>query len=115
MLRLIHEGADIHTGYDYPIRYAAQNGHLQVVKILLVAGARVDNESFNAAVEEGHLEVAQELLRAGAKPYVDVERTLQRTVENGHLNTVKFVLQKLHRTSVPQEFLSLWSSVCQDN
>jgi len=38
---LLEQGADVHAGYDYALRKAAMHDHTEVVKLLLEQGADV--------------------------------------------------------------------------
>eukprot|EP00658_Telonema_sp_P-2_P076721 TRINITY_DN6775_c0_g1_i1.p2 TRINITY_DN6775_c0_g1~~TRINITY_DN6775_c0_g1_i1.p2 ORF type:complete len:105 (+),score=34.15 TRINITY_DN6775_c0_g1_i1:197-511(+) len=61
------------TGRYTPLSFAAQNGHTEVVRELLGAGAEVDKAAENGATplsfaaQNGHTEVVKELLGAGAE------------------------------------------------
>lgn len=76
VLLLIKEGANVDARNDYsqetPLMYAAQQGHMDVVKILLANGASPDLEPINSegalirATTMGHLDVVEELIRNGA-------------------------------------------------
>ncbi|MCF8330897.1 MAG: ankyrin repeat domain-containing protein [Bacteroidales bacterium] len=75
VIYLIKSGADVNVKNDYsqetPLIYAAQQGHLDVVKILLHNGAdpdvnpRNEEEALIRAIAMGYLEVAEEIVRYG--------------------------------------------------
>ena len=50
--------------------WASENGHLEIVKLLIENGADVsakDNEAFRMASENGYLEIVRLLIENGAK------------------------------------------------
>ncbi|EPY89860.1 multiple ankyrin repeats, single KH-domain protein [Camelus ferus] len=69
---LIKAGADIELGCSTPLMEASQEGHLELVKYLLAAGANVHattatgDTALTYACENGHTDVADVLLQAGA-------------------------------------------------
>lgn len=66
---LERKGVDIHTGNDYAVRQAAENGHHEVVQYLIERGANVhanDDEALLQAIENDHIEVVQLLVEHGA-------------------------------------------------
>uniref|UniRef100_A0A670Y5D5 Ankyrin repeat and KH domain containing 1 n=1 Tax=Pseudonaja textilis TaxID=8673 RepID=A0A670Y5D5_PSETE len=72
---LIKAGADIELGCSTPLMEAAQEGHLELVKYLLAAGANVNRATANndhtvvsLACAGGHLAVVELLLAHGADP-----------------------------------------------
>uniref|UniRef100_A0A8C3LMS6 Ankyrin repeat and KH domain-containing protein 1 n=1 Tax=Chrysolophus pictus TaxID=9089 RepID=A0A8C3LMS6_CHRPC len=100
---LIKAGADIELGCSTPLMEAAQEGHLELVKYLLTAGANVHattatgDTALTYACENGHTDVADVLLQAGADLEHESEggRTpLMKAARAGHLCTVQFLISK---------------------
>lgn len=60
---LYRAGADIHHNDDAALLRASEEGHTEVVKYLLMLGARSgDDQAVNLALSNGHVETAKELL-----------------------------------------------------
>uniref|UniRef100_A0A8D2PCJ8 K Homology domain-containing protein n=1 Tax=Zosterops lateralis melanops TaxID=1220523 RepID=A0A8D2PCJ8_ZOSLA len=84
---LIKAGADIELGCSTPLMEAAQEGHLELVKYLLAAGANVHattatgDTALTYACENGHTDVADVLLQAGAD--LDKQEDFRKTVLEG--------------------------------
>jgi len=60
--RLIQEGANVHVGTDFALRWASINGYLEIVKLLLERGADVhacEDEALRWASMWGYLEIAK--------------------------------------------------------
>uniref|UniRef100_A0A3B3QZG6 Ankyrin repeat and KH domain containing 1 n=1 Tax=Paramormyrops kingsleyae TaxID=1676925 RepID=A0A3B3QZG6_9TELE len=100
---LIKTGADIELGCSTPLMEAAQEGHLELVKYLLAAGANVHattatgDTALTYACENGHTDVADVLLQTGADLEHESEggRTpLMKAARAGHLCTVQFLISK---------------------
>ncbi|XP_029439484.1 ankyrin repeat and KH domain-containing protein 1-like isoform X2 [Rhinatrema bivittatum] len=100
---LIKAGADIELGCSTPLMEAAQEGHLELVKYLLAAGANVHattatgDTALTYACENGHTDVADVLLQTGADLEHESEggRTpLMKAARAGHLCTVQFLISK---------------------
>ncbi|XP_012968171.1 ankyrin repeat and KH domain-containing protein 1 isoform X7 [Mesocricetus auratus] len=100
---LIKAGADIELGCSTPLMEASQEGHLELVKYLLTAGANVHattatgDTALTYACENGHTDVADVLLQAGAHLEHESEggRTpLMKAARAGHLCTVQFLISK---------------------
>ncbi|XP_052011196.1 ankyrin repeat and KH domain-containing protein 1 isoform X8 [Apodemus sylvaticus] len=100
---LIKAGADIELGCSTPLMEASQEGHLELVKYLLTAGANVHattatgDTALTYACENGHTDVADVLLQAGAHLEHESEggRTpLMKGARAGHLCTVQFLISK---------------------
>jgi hypothetical protein len=94
-----NEGADYPF---YPLFIAASNGHLTVVRTLLVAGAQVDKASNNSYTSliissfNGFLNVVRALVAAGADANRSTEAgwsPLFVAAKRGHLATVAFLLE----------------------
>ncbi|XP_063784310.1 ankyrin repeat and KH domain-containing protein 1 isoform X2 [Pseudophryne corroboree] len=100
---LVKSGADIELGCSTPLMEAAQEGHLELVKYLLAAGANVHattatgDTALTYACENGHTDVAEVLLQAGADLEHESEggRTpLMKAARAGHLCTIQFLIRK---------------------
>jgi ankyrin repeat protein len=104
--RILDAGVDVNTPFRYgatALSYACDRGHLEVVRVLLERGARVDVEdSFYGAtpldwasspaaggVTDAHVEIVRLLLQHGASGR---ERALAAGVEAGHAGLVRAVL-----------------------
>ncbi len=114
--RLAEAGVDVNVREDFlgfrPLISASLNGHLNVVKYLLSAGAHVDavvthqfaNDYIGAtalivACQNGHRKVVEELLKAGADPSKNVSKNESPTPITaaglvGNLEIVKLLLDK---------------------
>ncbi len=96
---LLAKGVPVNTQYRYgttALHYAAQKGHLEVVRILVDHGADVDAKETEAAmtplmfaVFKGHAEVARILVSKGAAP----DTALAAAVLFGQVPTVKALLE----------------------
>ena len=77
---LVEQGADIHACDDLALRWAAMNGHLELVKYLVEQGANVNIEGdsvlYNAA-QNGHLDVVKYLVENGANVHADGDEALR--------------------------------------
>ncbi|XP_073505669.1 ankyrin repeat and KH domain-containing protein 1-like [Phyllobates terribilis] len=100
---LVKSGADVELGCSTPLMEASQEGHLELVKYLLSAGANVHastatgDTALTYACENGHTDVAEALLQAGADLEHESEggRTpLMKAARAGHLCTVQFLISK---------------------
>ncbi|EGR44163.1 uncharacterized protein TRIREDRAFT_70907, partial [Trichoderma reesei QM6a] len=89
-----------------PIQQAAQNGHVEVVKILLEAGVQVDPhmDSYDIempsplwlAAQGGHVELVELLIRKGAYVNFSVHPSkrlpIHAATEDGHTETVHLLI-----------------------
>jgi ankyrin repeat protein len=79
------------------LHQAAQNGHDQVVALLLEHGACIEAISLIMAAEGGHLKVMEILLKNGANPDAQSEdcqhSALRQAAQEGHYQVVKLLLE----------------------
>ena len=79
---------------DWALCSASENGHLEVVKLLIEKGADVhadDDLALCRASNYGHLEVVKFLIKKGANVHADDDGALRWAFENGHLEVVEFL------------------------
>ena len=88
---MIERGADIHIEDDWPLCFASECGHLEVVIVLLDRGAARDR-ALRFASANGHVEVVRELLDRGAD--TDNRSALSSACSNGHLEVVRELLDR---------------------
>ncbi len=94
---LIQNGIDIHFYYEYALRYASSNGHLEVVKCLVENGADIhahNNQSLRCASRKGYLEIVKFLVENGADIHTYYDEALSNSSGNGHLEVVKYLVEK---------------------
>ncbi|MDD4081769.1 MAG: ankyrin repeat domain-containing protein [Sphaerochaetaceae bacterium] len=91
--RLIDEGADPKVEGNWPLRWAAKNGHLEIVKLLLPLSdvKAFASEALRLAAVNGHLEIVKLLLPI-SDPKVYNSEALRYAAENGHLEIVKLLI-----------------------
>ena len=93
-IALLKAGADVHANEDEALRYAAENGYTEIVKILLKAGADVhadDDEALCLAIGGGHTEIVKILLEADTDVHADNDYALRLAAEYGHTEIVKIL------------------------
>ena len=96
----LKQGANLNWSRIYnkfkPITVAAANGHIDVVKTLIQAGADINpiNQStpLEAACLRGHIDIVKLLLEHGA--YVDLGTPLIYATEQGYTEIVRLLLNK---------------------
>jgi len=89
---LLAAGADVHAR---ALQWASIGGRVEVVRLLLAAGADVhaqDDEALREASMEGHAEVVQVLLAAGANVHANNDRALRMASKYGHAEVVQMLL-----------------------
>ena len=85
---------DIHKHDDKALRWSAHNGHTEVVKVLLDAGADVharSDEALKGAAMNGRLEVVKLLLDAGADVHAGNDAALWWALHDGHTEVVNLL------------------------
>ena len=94
----VKNGINVHILYALPLRCAACNGHLEVVKYLIEeCGADVhafDDSALHLANGKGHLEVVKYLVEDCE--FVD-RFDLEWTIYNVHLENVKYLVEDTQR------------------
>ena len=90
---LVEHGANIHVTNNHALRWASENGHLDVVKYLVEKGANV------RTVDDFPVKIAAIKGRLDILKYL-VESgayinnyALRRSAENGHLEVVKYLVE----------------------
>ena len=95
VIKMIKNGADIHTDNDYVFRNAVVRGNLELVKYLVEQGADIHNGNNYSLIEaafRGYLKIVKYLIEKGA---VDRgEFALREAVKRGHLEVVKYLVEK---------------------
>lgn len=78
---------------DRAIMLAATNGHLEVVKFLIAAGADPKNhQSLINASQNGHLDVVKFLVEQGANVTARDDAAVRYAAFDGHLEIIKFLI-----------------------
>jgi len=100
--RLINEGANPKIKNSYPLRWAAEKGYTEIVKLLIpVSNPKAYNIALQCAAEKGYTKIVKLLI-----PVSDLKTcnnyTLQCAAEYGHLEIVKLLLSVLD----PKEYNS---------
>lgn len=83
---------------SYALKWAASNGHLEIVKLLVtcpgVTAAADSNYALRWASSNGHTEVVQFLLGCtGVDPAAESNDAIQRACSNGNVDIVKILLR----------------------
>ena len=95
---LVEEGANIHIDYEFPLRWAAANGHLDVVKYLVEKGAdiHINNEApLRWAACYGHLDIVKFLVRKGADVCANNNEAIRLAAGNGYPKVVEYLTKKV--------------------
>ena len=105
---LIEEGADPKAINSFALRSAAENGHLDIVKLLLPLSdpKAVESQALRRAAYNGHLEVVKLLLPV-SDPKANDSEVLRWAAAQGHLKIVKLLLSVSDPKARGGEALSL--------
>jgi ankyrin repeat protein len=96
VLFYLDKGADISYQRNEALRFASDNGHTKVVKLLLLNGGIPDSESLYFACSKGHLEIVKALLTAGCPSIV----TTRAFIISISLDNIEIVKQLLKHTTL---------------
>ena len=94
-------GANIRENCNYPLELACKNGHKEIVKLLLRAGAKTADSKkdkgycLRLASWNGYFEIVKMLLDADADPQADNYNALLSALEQGHMNIVNLLLDTI--------------------
>jgi len=91
--QLIKEGADPKAGGSEALRLAAENGHLEIVKLLIPVSdpKALDSNALRCAATKGHLEIVKLLIPMSDPKSLD-SNALRWAAANGHLEIVKLLI-----------------------
>ena len=91
------QGAKIHPQGDVALGWAAENGHLHVVKYLVEEQnanlSKDDDFALRWASGAGYLDVVKYLVEQGANIHERQDGALRQASEGGHLQVVKYLLK----------------------
>jgi len=99
---LIDEGANIHADNDYALRWAALNGHLDIMKFLVEKGANMhayNDYALRVAAKNGHLDIVKYLVSASANIHAGDDYALRLAADNGHTKVVRYLERVAARES----------------
>jgi ankyrin repeat protein len=101
--RLIRAGVAVDSVTDYgysALDLAAEAGNLQIINLLLEAGADVDysqeSSPLHMAVKSGHVDVVKHLIEAGANLEIEADdgiTPLMEAVERGELEIIRLLVE----------------------
>ena len=92
---LIEKGADIHANNNYLLRYASNNGYLEIIEFLIEKEVNIDIDYvLNLASQNGHMDIVKFLIEKGADIHANNDYILNLASKNGQLEVVKFLIEK---------------------
>lgn len=94
---LLAQNVDIHENDDQALQWAAQNGHTEIVGILLDLGADIhvhDDNCLKIAADQGHTGTVEFLLDRGAKIHAENDMSLNWAAFSGQTETTRLLLDR---------------------
>ncbi|XWV26720.1 ankyrin repeat protein [Tupanvirus soda lake] len=94
---LVSLGANIHTNYDYALRWSAEKGYLDVVKYLVDKGTDINADYDCALISSagnGHLDIVKFLVENGANINANNDCALRWSAREGYPDIVEYLLKK---------------------
>ena len=91
---MLENGANIHAGNYYALRWSAENGRLEVLKFLVENGANIhanNDYALRWAARNGHLKVVEFLVENGANIHAENDCAVQWAVMDGFFKVVEFL------------------------
>jgi len=109
--RLIDEGADPNADNSWPLRCAAEFGHLDIVKLLLPYSdpKACDSYALRYAATNGYLNIVKLLIPVSDPKALD-SCTLRYAAENGYLEIVKLLIP-LSDPKAKNSYALRWAAV----
>ncbi|MDD4083272.1 MAG: ankyrin repeat domain-containing protein [Sphaerochaetaceae bacterium] len=91
--RLIDEGADPNISDSYPLRWAAEKGYTDIVKLLIpFSDSKINcNHALRSAAKNGHIDIVK-LLIPVSDPKENGSYVLRCAAEYGHVDIVKLLI-----------------------
>ena len=99
--KLISLGANIRENINYPLELACKNGHTEIVKMLIEAGAKTADSKadegycLRMAAHHGYTEIVKMLLDAGADPTADTYYALHLALSKPRAQVVELLLDAI--------------------
>lgn len=94
-----------------PLKEALVSGNLDMVKMLLDHGAKIESIDISFAAKGGQLSVLEELIARGVSATESGDAALEIAAENGHLDIIKWLLNKGVSLPSPAKPLPLFLAV----
>lgn len=114
---LLEEGANVHAGDDFALRWAAGNGDIKTAKLLLENGANVHvgyESVLISAVENDDIDVVKLSLEYGADIHAQEEYALHRTITNGSVAMARFLLEHGANLQMDSDHLLQWAALLSE-
>ena len=93
---LLDQGADIHAGNDYALRWNVENSQWHIVKYLIEAGANIhigNDNILTICVRMGNIDMVKYLIEHGANVHAMNDYALYIAAKQGHLKIIKYLVE----------------------